>query len=180
MIRLYVFVFLIIPLFNPHAAAAFEVLDNTTVESQYTPEDLIQAVPDFVKTPEGGLGWEVLAQTTETEAVTGEIEGESIISIRPEFPDAVKVLDGKTVVMQGFMFPLEQKDKQSRFLFGPFPISCPYHYHVGPSMVIEVYAHEPVTFSFEPLTLSGVLELVPVDDEYSIFYRMKDAVIKNP
>lgn len=146
----------------------------------YSQDSLVNAVPDFVKTPEGGLSWTVLATTQETEMVVGKVEEGDLIAVRPQFTEDVKKLDGQTVVMQGYMFPLEQSEQQSRFLFGPFPMSCPYHYHVGPSMVIEAHPKTPVTFTFEALTLTGQLELVPADDEYNVFYRLKDATIVPP
>ncbi|MBK6897470.1 MAG: DUF3299 domain-containing protein [Alphaproteobacteria bacterium] len=146
----------------------------------FSQESLVNAVPDFVKTPEGGVSWQLLATTQENEVIVGKVEDGDLISVRPEFSKDVKNLDGQTVVMQGYMFPLEQKEEQTRFLFGPFPMSCPYHYHVGPSMVIEAHAEAPITFSFDALTLTGKFELVPVDDEYNVFYRLKDVTIVPP
>ena len=74
------------------------------------------------------------------------------------------------------MFPLDGHEDQKMFLFGPFPMSCPYHYHVGPALVIEVYAEDnPVNFEYGPVTIAGTLELVPDDPEYSVFYRLLGA-----
>jgi len=74
------------------------------------------------------------------------------------------------------MFPLDVTEDQRLFLFGPFPMSCPYQYHVGPALVLEVHAQDhPVAFSYDPVQLTGTLELVPEDKEYSVFYRLKDA-----
>lgn len=164
----------------PLQASALEEWQNIPVDAEVTLDAIVESIPKYVTTPQGGLAWKVLAKTQEKELITGKFEDGDIISVRPEFPDAVKSLDGKTVLMQGYMFPLEQAEKQTRFLFGPFPASCPYHYHVGPNMVIEVHAKDPITFSFDPLTLSGRLELVPADDEFNIFYRIKDAAVHKP
>ena len=74
------------------------------------------------------------------------------------------------------MFPLEATHDQKLFLFGPFPVSCPFHYHVGPSLVLEVNAGEsPVAFDYEPIVIAGTLHLVENDPEYSVFYRLKNA-----
>lgn len=162
----------------PLQGFALEEWQNVPIDPEVTLDAIVESIPKYVTTPEGGLAWEVLAKTKEQEVITGKFEDGDIISVRPEFPDAVKALDGKAVLMQGYMFPLEQAEQQTRFLFGPFPASCPYHYHVGPNMVIEVTAKAPITFSFDPMTLSGRLELVPVDDEFNIFYRMKDATVQ--
>lgn len=74
------------------------------------------------------------------------------------------------------MFPLDETENQKLFLFGPFPLSCPFHYHVTPSLVLEVHADKhSVKFSYDPVVMTGTLELVPDDPEYSTFYRLKDA-----
>ena len=77
------------------------------------------------------------------------------------------------------MFPLEQDDKQSLFLLGPFPLSCPYHPHTQSNLLIEVHADKPVLFSYDAINIRGKLELVPKDDEYNMFYRLKNAVLIN-
>lgn len=164
-------------LFNPNA---FALEDWEYSSSTFSQEALVNAVPDFVKTPEGGVSWQILATTQEKEVIVGKVEDGDLISVRPEFTPDVQNLDGQVIVMQGYMFPLEQKEEQSRFLFGPFPMSCPYHYHVGPSMVIEAFAKAPIKFSFDALTLTGTLELVPADDEYNVFYRLKDVTVVPP
>ena len=52
----------------------------------------------------------------------------------------MKALDGKTVKIKGFMFPLDETEDQKHFLFGPFPLNCPFQYHVQSSLVMEVHA----------------------------------------
>ncbi|MBK9585002.1 MAG: DUF3299 domain-containing protein [Alphaproteobacteria bacterium] len=158
----------------------FAIEDWEYSSTTFSQESLVNAVPDFVKTPEGGVSWQLLATTQENEVIVGKVEDGDLISVRPDFSKDVKNLNGQTVVIQGYMFPLEQKEEQTRFLFGPFPMSCPYHYHVGPSMVIEAHAKAPITFSFDALTLTGTFELVPADDEYNVFYRLRDVSIVPP
>ena len=72
----------------------------------------------------------------------------------------------------GFMFPLEQSEKQKRFLIGPYPLSCPFHYHVGPSQVIEISSEKAIDFSFDPITIKGKLE-VKYNEETGTFYYLK-------
>mgnify|MGYP003313553416 CR=1 FL=1 len=56
-------------------------------------------------------------------------------------------LDKQKILIQGYMFPLEQDEKQKLFLLGPFPISCPYHPHISANLIIEVHAESPIIFS---------------------------------
>ena len=48
-------------------------------------------------------------------------------------------------------------------------------YHVGPALVIEAYSTEKIEFEFKPITLKGTLELITRDDDYNVFYRLRDA-----
>lgn len=133
-------------------------------------------IADFVDVPEGGTNWKVFGTTKEIKIETLTEEGYDLVYSKPEFQPEVQALNGQDVKIKGYMFPLDGTEEQKNFLFGPFPLSCPFQYHVGPSLVIEVYAdNHPVTFDYEPVTMMGTLELVPDDPEYSVFYRLKNA-----
>ena len=107
-------------------------------------------------------------------------DGYEWIGVRPKFTEAIKKLNNKEILVQGYMFPLEQDEKQSLFLLGPFPLSCPYHPHTQSNLLIEVHAKKPVLFSYDAVNIKGELELVAKDDEYNMFYRLKNAeLVKN-
>ena len=57
---------------------------------------------------------------------------------------------------------------------GPFPLSCPY-IHTPSNLLIEVHAKNPIVFSYDAVNIKGKLELVPKDDDYNIFFRLRDA-----
>lgn len=155
----------------PATARAIEATEMS--EETFTQEYIIQNIPDFVTTPKNGLDWTELSKT---QIIVYEEEQDGLTNEgnRPKFPGSVAALDGTDVIMQGYMFPLEETDAQSQFLFGPFPASCPFHYHVGPNLVIEAHAKKPIDFVSDAITLKGRLELVPRDDEFNVFYRLKD------
>ncbi len=138
-----------------------------------TIEDYIE---DYVDVPKGATDWKVFGQTKQTEVEEKGKDGIDYQYYKPEFQPAIKALDGKQVTVKGFMFPLNSTDKQSLFLIGPFPVNCPYQYHVGPPLVIEVHADDnPTEFSYDPIVVTGKLELVNKDPEFSVFYRLLDA-----
>lgn len=141
-----------------------------------TNRDVLSYLPDFVKTPDGGVSWDLFTTTKEITESGKDAQGMDYEIMVPGFSKEMKALNGQTIVMQGYMFPLEAEETQGLFLFGPFPLSCPYHYHVGPAMVIEVHAKEPIAFSYEPVNIRGRLELIPKDIETETFYRLHDAV----
>lgn len=161
---------------NPHGQTAKRV----TYSSSFTlspdqPPDLSAYIPDFVDVPEGGVSWDVFVETKSIEYQHKDAEGRDIYGVKPEFSEDLKKLDGQIILMQGYMFPLESEEEQSLFLFGPFPVGCPYHYHAGPNLVIEARAKKKIKFDWEPVNLRGRLELVPRDDEYNVFYRLHEA-----
>jgi len=155
---------------------AFEFSETT----EFPPTDILDSIPQFITTPEGGTPWDVFGETIEHEYTYEEDEEFEYSGVRPEFKEKLKKLDGQTIIIQGYMFPLSQDEEQPIFLLGPFPLSCPYHYHMPPKLVLEVHAKTPVTFSYDAVNVQGKLELVPNDDEYNVFYRLKEAkILKN-
>jgi hypothetical protein len=142
-------------------------------------QNLLSAIPEFVTTPKGGIGWDIFGETKQNPYSYKDEEGMEWSGARPEFSDNLKKLDGQDVLIQGYMFPLGQEEKQSLFLLGPFPVSCPFHYHVTANLIIEVIAKTPLDFSYDAVNIKGRLELVSKDDEYNVFYRLHDAQVMN-
>ena len=155
------------------------ITETNTIPMDIKPssEEVVSSISKYVTVPEGGLDWKILAKTKSFAYSFTDEEGEEIHGVKPGFLPSLINLDGQSITMQGYMFPLNAAEDQPMFLFGPFPISCPYHYHVGPALVIETHATEEIEFKLEPITLKGTLELIPRDDEYSVFYRLKDATL---
>lgn len=139
-----------------------------------TLEDYIK---NYVDVPKGAVDWKVFGKTKEINVEGRDKEGMDFQYYKPEFTPEVKAMDGKEITIKGFMFPLESTDKQKLYLIGPFPVNCPFQYHVGPSLVIEVHADKnPVKFTYDPIIIKGKLELVNKDPDLSTFYRLNDAV----
>ena len=90
-----------------------------------------------------------------------------------ELMQDIKKLDTKKILVQGYMFPLDHEEKQKTFLLTPFPQSCPYYPHVSSNLIIEVHAKDPISFSYDAVDIEGILELVPNDDLYNVFFRLK-------
>ena len=138
-------------------------------------DDLLSYVEDFINLPKGGTSWKVFGETEMDEYPIVDDEGNEWIGVKPKFTKEIKNLNSKEILVQGYMFPLEQDEKQSLFLLGPFPLSCPYHPHTSSNLLIEVHSDKPIIFSYDPVNIKGKLELVPRDDEYNVFYRLKNA-----
>ncbi|MBI1215381.1 MAG: DUF3299 domain-containing protein [Alphaproteobacteria bacterium] len=142
---------------------------------------LMDYIKNYVDVPPGATDWKVFGKTKEIDIRGTTKDGYDLEYYKPGFTKEVEALDGKQVTVKGFMFPLDATDAQKNFLFGPFPVSCPFHYHVSPALVLEVHADKhPVTFSYDPVTITGTLQLVKKDPVNSTFYRLLDAHLVRP
>jgi hypothetical protein len=123
--------------------------------------------------------WKLFAETKEIKKRVPNQYNDFDEFILPGYTEQIKKLNGKTIKISGFMFPLQNSEKQTSYLIGPFPASCPYHYHVIPSLVIEVKNSEPVKFTYDAISLEGKLVL-PKSDENGVFYYLENARIIKP
>lgn len=138
-------------------------------------DELLSNIEDFINLPEGGTPWEVFGETLMNEYKFVDDKGFDWVGVKPQFSEKIKMLDSQKILVQGYMFPLDQEEKQKTFLLIPFPASCPYYPHVSSNLIIEVHAKLPINYSYDAVDIEGVLELVPNDDLYNIFFRLKDA-----
>ena len=169
----------------PKSLMSLESQENLSVQKDfvqdeeqfYDTSDLISNIDEFINLPDGGTPWDVFGETGMNEYTFEDKEGYEWTGVRPEFSSEIKLLENKKILVQGYMFPLDLSDKQKTFLLLPFPISCPYHVHASSNLIIEVHAKKPVNYSYEAINLSGKLELVPDDDLYNIFFRLKEAKV---
>ncbi len=163
-------IILVLSIHNPVMALTYE--DGADAPTR-TIEDYIK---DYVDVPKGATDWRIFGKTRQINVQGQSEDGMDYQYYKPQFHPEIKALDGKQVTVKGFMFPLNSTDEQRLFLVGPFPVNCPYQYHVGPALVIEVHAdNNPTEFSYDPITVTGKLQLVDKDPEFSVFYRLIDA-----
>lgn len=136
---------------SPHAAAQAPAHDPQT-----------QMLPDA----KGAVGWSLLTRTT-----IRKVDGK----LGPDFPAALKPLNGKTVKLQGYILPLEAAQTHTRFLLSAWSPSCPFCLTAGPEAMVEVKAKSGVRYSLDPVVVQGRLELLD-NDPSGMFYRLLDAV----
>jgi len=91
----------------------------------------------------------------------------------PEFPASVQRLHRQAVKVQGFMMPLEPGEGQKHFLLTVTPQTCAFCIPAGPEGIVEVRTKRPVKVTFEPVVVSGRLEVLK-DDPMGVFYRISD------
>lgn len=123
--------------------------------------------PGFVgqdPAPAGTIPWQLLQQ-----AKTIQLPNKKF---GPQFTSQIKQLDQQTVKLYGFMMPLDQAEKQKRFLLAAFPPHCSFCMPGGPESLVEIVASDTVKFSFEPIVLSGKMHVL---DNDIVYYRLTDA-----
>jgi hypothetical protein len=128
------------------------------------------------KVKHGAVAWEVFEKVKEIKVKEiDKDEGFEIEYFKPEYTEEVKNMNGKTIKLMGFMFPLTATKEQTLFLIGPFALSCPFHYHVNPKFAIEIEStRNPIEFTYEQILIEGRFEL-GFDKDNQIFYYLKDA-----
>lgn len=93
----------------------------------------------------------------------------------PNFDENIKVLDGTTVTVKGFMYPIEEKTKHEFFYLSYYPVNvCFFCGGAGPESVIEVNAKEAMPLQSKAVTLRGKLKLNYRDRE-RLFFILLDA-----
>lgn len=159
--ELFILIFFVIHLFTVNVFA-FRI-EESKEDFGLNP---LQVTGDAIK-------WEIFAKTKENEECVTDSEGFDNCLIKPIYSSQIKELNNKEVTLTGFMFPLEPSEKQKSFLIGPYPPGCPFNYHVSPSQIVEVNLKQPIEFSYDPVTVKGILTL-KYNQETGIFYYLND------
>jgi hypothetical protein len=91
-----------------------------------------------------------------------------------KIPPEVKALDGREVTINGFMMPLESKDRFRHFLLAKRTPTCPFCPPGEPNEIIDVQMKKPVAYTDELVIVKGRFELMN-DREMGLFFRLKGA-----
>jgi hypothetical protein len=98
---------------------------------------------------------------------------------RPTFPKHLQQLDGKKVVLTGYMIPFDDADEMSSFMLIEDPMCC--LFCELPESTGRVYIELPesmtTTLTRNPVTITGRLVLNNSDPD-SAFYSIVDAVVE--
>jgi hypothetical protein len=94
---------------------------------------------------------------------------------KPVFSEETKALDGKEVIVKGYVVPVEGYKSHKEFVLSAFPYNmCFFCGGAGPETVMEVYADEGVEFDSEAIYLKGTLKL-NYDDINHLMYSLENA-----
>jgi hypothetical protein len=129
------------------------------------------AFPSLPPPPPGVTSWDTLGKAS---VLFGEELGQETVTTL--IPPEVEALDGTTVKLMGFMFPIDAEPELRRFLLVEYPADCPFCLAgaVEPSRMVEVEAGRPIPWHDEAVILAGRLEVVREDAD-GLVYRLREA-----
>ena len=94
---------------------------------------------------------------------------------KPVFSHDIKILDGMEVIVKGYIIPIEGYKSHDEFIFSAYPYSmCFFCGGAGPETVMEIKSSEPVKYTAESITLTGILHLNDSDIN-RLMYALTDA-----
>jgi hypothetical protein len=95
----------------------------------------------------------------------------------PVFGKEVKMLEGKTIELRGYVLPTEGYKNQKRFMFSSLPYNqCFFCGGAGPETVVEVTSKAPIAVSPDPIILRGTLQL-NLGDVNKLMYSLVNAEV---
>ena len=145
-------------------------LDNQSDEAppsstDHRPELQASPLPQMMK----GSLWETLA------TVSYDPYAPTFV---PIFSDTLKKMNGKYVELVGFMIPLSAQKKQARFVLTPYSLGgCSFCVGGGgPESLVDIRPSKPIDFTYNPITITGRLELLQKDPS-ELFFRISKAEV---
>ncbi|MBC8110552.1 MAG: hypothetical protein H7Y04_05775 [Verrucomicrobia bacterium] len=94
---------------------------------------------------------------------------------QPFFSPVIQQLEGKNIVLEGFMVVVQHERKPKNFMLSYLPInSCFFCGAAGPETVVEVVTEKGISFTDDPIALRGTLRL-NAKDENKMFYILENA-----
>ena len=147
------------------AAALLGVAQLLTLAQAQTTQPPHDPATSMLPDAKGAVPWSLLSSTP-IKTVKGKLG--------PDFPAALRALDGKSVKLEGYILPLEAGQAQRYFLLSAWSPSCPFCQTAGPEAMVEVKMRAAVKYSIDPVVVEGRLVLLD-NDASGMFYRLVDA-----
>lgn len=96
----------------------------------------------------------------------------------PKFGTEIRALEGKEIVLSGYIIPFEGMFKPDHLIISSVPVaSCFFCGGAGPESVAEIYLSEPVKYTAKKVTITGKLALNDSDVD-QLMYILKDAKLE--
>jgi len=101
------------------------------------------------------------------------MQAEGLAGTSPVLPDTLQRLVDRTILLTGFMIPLDPGRDHDRFMLSPYPTGCAFHAQGSPESMVEVLSDEAVRFSREAIAVRGRFALA--EDEAGLRFQLHEA-----
>lgn len=96
----------------------------------------------------------------------------------PKFGPPIKKLEGKEIILSGYIIPFEGMFEPDHLIVSAVPVaSCFFCGGAGPESVAEIYLSEPVKYTAKKVTFKGKLTLNDSDVD-QLMYILKEAKLE--
>ncbi len=106
------------------------------------------------------------------------VNGADLTASPPVLSDTLQRLNTQPIRLTGFMYPLVQQREQSRFVLSPYPPGCAFHVPGNPASLVEVFASEPIQFTYDPVAVQGTFLLSATEDG-GVRYQIERAIVED-
>jgi hypothetical protein len=128
------------------------------------------------------VGFTALAQNQSTWKVLSKVQIEKrfdeLLNYEIDFPtfsDEVKALDGKEIVLEGWIIPLDELRGENYFVLSALPFAnCFFCGGAGPETVLEVFSEKNIKFTEKRIKVKGILN-INADDPMKLMYILQKA-----
>jgi len=97
----------------------------------------------------------------------------------PTFSDEVKALNGKEIVLEGWIIPLDELRGENYFVLSALPFAnCFFCGGAGPETVLEVFSEKNIKFTEKRIKVKGILN-INADDPLKLMYILQKAELIN-
>lgn len=149
--------------------------NNTAIEANRTTASKVEDTTGFrldtLPQTDGfiELNWKMLAKTTFTPLKVDSIGG--LIVLMPKFPRVMKALEGKNVMLRGFVIPIEETGDFNTLVLSANPYTtCFFCGQAGPETVADIHLKNPKSVKRfkkdDKIMFKGQLKLNDTDFNY--------------
>ena len=114
--------------------------------------------------------WATLRQTT-------IIEDDARGIFLAKHPPQVKALVGKSIMLQGFLMPLDEQTTGTHFLLSKYTPVCAFCPPGEPNEVVELHTARPITYSPRMVTVAGRFAIED-NGEKGLFFQISGADVR--
>ena len=128
------------------------------------------------------VGFTALAQNQSTWKVLSKVQIEKrfdeLLNYEIDFPtfsDEVKALNGKEIVLEGWIIPLDELRGENYFVLSALPFAnCFFCGGAGPETVLEVFSEKNIKFTEKRIKVKGILN-INADDPMKLMCILQKA-----